>query len=33
MERKYRQISNVVAFVEYRKFEVDSTIDFGAPKH
>jgi len=33
MERKYRQISNVVAFVDYKKFEVDSSIDFGAPKN
>jgi hypothetical protein len=28
MEGSYRQISNVVAFVDYKKFEVDSTIDF-----
>jgi hypothetical protein len=32
MERSYRQIANVVTFADYRKFEVDSTIDFGAPK-
>jgi len=28
MERSYRQIANVVTFVEYRKFEADSTISF-----
>jgi hypothetical protein len=28
MERGYRQISNLVKFVEYRKFAADSTIDF-----
>jgi hypothetical protein len=28
MERSSRQIANVVAFVDYRKFEADSTIDF-----
>ena len=33
MERSYRQITSVVTFANYRKFEVDSTIDFGAPKH
>ena len=27
-----RQIANVVTFVDYRKFEVDSTIDFSPPK-
>jgi hypothetical protein len=32
MEKSYRQISNVVNFVDYRKFEVDSSIDFGTPK-
>lgn len=32
MERQYRQIANVVTFVGYRKFEADSTIDFGPPK-
>jgi len=32
MEKPYRQIANVVTFTGYRKFEVDSTIDFGAPK-
>jgi hypothetical protein len=32
MERLYRQIANVVTFVDYRKFEVDSTIDFNPPK-
>jgi hypothetical protein len=32
MEKSYRQITNVVNFVDYRKFEVDSSIDFGAPK-
>jgi hypothetical protein len=32
MERPYRQIANVVSFVDYRKFEVDSTIDFGTAK-
>lgn len=29
MERKYRQIANVVTFAGYRKFEAESTIDFG----
>jgi len=33
MERSYRQITNTVTFVDYRKFEVDSTIDFGPPKN
>jgi hypothetical protein len=33
MERQYRQIANVVTFAGYRKFEADSTIDFGLPKH
>ena len=33
MERSYRQIANVVTFVNYRKFAVDSTIDFNPPKH
>lgn len=28
MEREYRQISNVVTFAGYRKFEVESSIDF-----
>jgi hypothetical protein len=28
MERPYRQIGNVVSFVDYRKFETDSTISF-----
>jgi hypothetical protein len=28
MERSYRQIANVVTFVDYKKFEVDSAIDF-----
>ncbi len=32
MERQYRQISNLVTFAGYRKFEADSTIDFGPPK-
>jgi hypothetical protein len=32
MERPLRQISNVVTFVDYRKFEVDSSIDFGPAK-
>ena len=32
MEKSYRQITNVVNFVDYRKFEVDSSIDFGTPK-
>ena len=32
MERSYRQIANVVTLVDYRKFEVDSTIDFSSPK-
>ncbi len=32
MERSFRQISNVVTFVNYRKFAVDSTIDFNPPK-
>jgi len=30
MERTYRRISNTVSFVGYRKFEVDSSIDFNA---
>jgi hypothetical protein len=29
MERKFRQIGNVVTFAGYRKFEAESTIDFG----
>jgi hypothetical protein len=29
MERMYRKISNVVTFTGYRKFEADSSIDFG----
>jgi hypothetical protein len=29
MERKYRQIANMVTFSGYRKFEAESTIDFG----
>lgn len=33
MERSYRQITNVVTFVDYRKFEVDSSIDFSPPKY
>ncbi|MGO9257855.1 MAG: hypothetical protein ACLQU1_16305 [Bryobacteraceae bacterium] len=33
MERSYRQIANVVTFVNYRKFAVDSTIDFNPPKY
>ena len=33
MERSYRQITNAVTFANYRKFEVDSTIDFGPPKN
>lgn len=33
MARSYRQIANVVTFANYRKFEVDSTIDFNPPKH
>lgn len=32
MERSYRQIANIVTFTGYRKFEADSTIDFGLPK-
>jgi hypothetical protein len=32
MEKSYRQIANTVTFTDYRKFEVDSSIDFGAPK-
>jgi hypothetical protein len=28
MERSYRQIANTVAFVDYLKFEAESTIDF-----
>jgi hypothetical protein len=32
MERQIRQIANVVTFTGYRKFEAESTIDFGAPK-
>jgi hypothetical protein len=32
MERSHRLIGNVVTFVDYRKFEADSTIDFGPPK-
>jgi hypothetical protein len=32
MERSYRQITSVVTFVDYRKFDVDSTIDFN-PKN
>jgi hypothetical protein len=32
MERSYRQITNVVTFADYRKFEVASSIDFGPPK-
>lgn len=32
MEESYRQISNAVTFVGYRKFAVDSAVDFGAPK-
>jgi len=32
MERSSRQISNVVTFADYRKFEADSTIDFGTGK-
>jgi hypothetical protein len=32
MERQYRQIANLVTFAGYRKFEADSTIDFGPPK-
>jgi hypothetical protein len=32
MERSYRQIANTVTFVDYKKFEVESTIDFSAPK-
>jgi hypothetical protein len=30
MKRSYRQIGNVVTFVDYRKFEAESTIDFHA---
>jgi hypothetical protein len=33
MERSYRQITSAVTFANYRKFEVDSSIDFGSPKH
>jgi hypothetical protein len=33
MERSYRQIANVVTFVDYKKFEVDSAIDFNPPKY
>jgi hypothetical protein len=33
MERSYRQITSAVTFASYRKFEVDSTIDFGSPKN
>jgi len=33
MERSYRQIANLVTFTDYRKFEVDTTIDFGSPKN
>jgi len=33
MERSYRQIGNVVTFVDYKKFEVDSAIDFNPPKY
>ena len=29
MERNYRQIGNIVTFAGYRKFEAESTIDFG----
>jgi hypothetical protein len=32
MERSYRQITSRVTFANYRKFEVDSAIDFGSPK-
>ncbi|HLK69443.1 MAG TPA: hypothetical protein VKU19_38695 [Bryobacteraceae bacterium] len=32
MERAYRQIANSVTLVDYKKFEVDSTIDFHAPE-
>jgi hypothetical protein len=32
MERSYRQITSAVTFANYRKFEVDSTIDFSSPK-
>jgi hypothetical protein len=32
MEKSYRQIANVVTFTDYRKFEVDSSINFGTPK-
>jgi hypothetical protein len=32
MERSYRLISNVVSFVDYKKFEADSTISFDPPK-
>jgi len=28
MERQYRKIANVVTFVDYRKFEADSTVTF-----
>jgi hypothetical protein len=33
MERSHRQIANVVTFVDYRKFEADSTIDFHPAAH
>ena len=33
MERSYRQITSVVTFAGYRKFEADSTIDFGPAKN
>jgi hypothetical protein len=33
MERSYRQITSAVTFANYRKFEADSTIDFGSPKN
>jgi hypothetical protein len=32
MERSYRKMASVVTFVDYRKFAVDSSIDFGPPK-
>jgi hypothetical protein len=32
MERSYRKIANTVTFSGYRKFEADSTIDFGTGK-
>jgi len=31
MEHAYRRTANVVTFVDYQKFQADSTIDFGAP--